>query len=45
MWFVVAAETSELIDRVLNEITEETGLAVSAMPKLEEYFVGARFDA
>jgi siroheme decarboxylase len=45
MWFVVAAEASERIELVLGEIAAETGLAVYAMPKLEEYFVGARFDA
>jgi DNA-binding Lrp family transcriptional regulator len=45
MWFVVAAEASDRIDPVLSEIAAETGLAVYAMPKLEEYFVGARFDA
>jgi DNA-binding Lrp family transcriptional regulator len=45
MWFVVAAEASDRIDLVLGEIATETGLAVYAMPKLEEYFVGARFDA
>jgi DNA-binding Lrp family transcriptional regulator len=45
MWFVVAAEAAEQIELVLREIAKETGLAVYAMPKLEEYFVGARFDA
>ena len=45
MWFVVAAETSDRIDLVLNEIAMETGFAVYGMPKLEEFFVGARFDA
>jgi DNA-binding Lrp family transcriptional regulator len=45
MWFVVAAETPDRIEVVLGEIAAETGLAVYAMPKLEEYFVGARFDA
>lgn len=45
MWFVVAAELPEQIDLVLNRIAAETGLAVHAMPKLEEYFVGARFQA
>jgi DNA-binding Lrp family transcriptional regulator len=45
MWFVVAAELPEQIGLVLNRIAAETGLAVYAMPKLEEYFVGARFQA
>jgi DNA-binding Lrp family transcriptional regulator len=45
MWFVVAAEIPCHIDKVLAQIEAETGLAVYAMPKLEEYFVGARFQA
>ena len=45
MWFVVAAEVPDQIELVLGVIAAETGLAVYAMPKLEEYFVGARFEA
>lgn len=45
MWFVVAAETSSRIEEVLDEITARTGLAVYAMPKLAEYYVGLRLEA
>lgn len=45
MWFVVATEDARRIDEVLAEIEAETGLAVFAMPKLEEFFIGARFEA
>ena len=45
MWFVVVAEASDRIAMVLSEIAAATGLAVYEMPKLEEYFVGARFEA
>ena len=39
MWFVVAAETAERAVEVIDEIAQETGLDVYAMPKLDEYFV------
>jgi DNA-binding Lrp family transcriptional regulator len=45
MWFVIAAERPEDIGRVLAEISAETGLVVHDMPKLEEFFVGLRFEA
>ncbi|MFO1113080.1 MAG: hypothetical protein U1E35_04155 [Rhodospirillales bacterium] len=45
MWFVVATEEARRIDAVLAEIEAETGLSVFAMPKLEEFFIGARFEA
>lgn len=45
MWFVVATEDAGRVDDVLTAIEAETGLAVFAMPKLEEYFIGARFEA
>jgi siroheme decarboxylase len=45
MWFVIAAETPDRIERVIAEIESETGLPVMAMPKLEEFFIGARFEA
>jgi hypothetical protein len=43
MWFVVAAETTERADAVLDAIEAETGLPVVRLPKLAEYFVGPRF--
>jgi siroheme decarboxylase len=45
MWFVIAAEFPERIDQVLAAIEAEARLPVFAMPKLEEYFVAARFEA
>lgn len=45
MWFVVATERPERIGEVLAEIEARTGLAVHDMPKIEEFFVGLRFEA
>ena len=45
MWFVLATERPGDIERVLAEISSETGLVVHDMPKLEEFFVGLRFEA
>lgn len=45
MWFVVATEWPERVAEVLSNISEETGLEVFDMPKIEEFFVGLRFEA
>jgi len=45
MWFVLATETPARIDAVMAAIERETGLNVYNMPKLEEFFVGLRFEA
>jgi siroheme decarboxylase len=45
MWFVLATERPDDIDRVLAAISSETGLVVHDMRKLEEFFVGLRFEA
>ncbi len=45
MWFVVATENAERIDEVLRAIEKKTGYPVYNMPKLEEFYVGLRFDA
>lgn len=45
MWFVLATETPERIEEVIAAIEAETGYRVYNMPKLEEYFVGLRFEA
>jgi siroheme decarboxylase len=45
MWFVVATERPERIAEVLADIEARTGLAVYDMPKIEEFFVGLRFEA
>jgi DNA-binding Lrp family transcriptional regulator len=44
MWFVLATETPERIGEVIAAIERETGLKVYNMPKLEEFYVGLRFD-
>ncbi len=44
MWFVVSAENAERIDEVIADIERETGLAVYAMPKTREFFVGFRVE-
>jgi len=45
MWFVLATEWPERIGEVISEIEKATGYAVYNMPKLEEFFVGLRFEA
>lgn len=45
MWFVLATETPEEIDRILLDIRQETGLDTYAFPKIEEFFVGFRVAA
>ena len=45
MWFVLATETPARIDEVIGEIERTTGYPVFNMPKLEEFFVGLRFEA
>lgn len=44
MWFVVSAEDPRRIAEVIAEIEAETGLAVLAMPKVQEFFVGFRVE-
>lgn len=43
MWFVLATDTPERIQSVLQEIEELTGYQVYNMPKQEEFFVGLYF--
>jgi DNA-binding Lrp family transcriptional regulator len=45
MWFVLATEAPERIEEVIGEIERATGYRVYNMPKLEEFFVGLRFEA
>jgi siroheme decarboxylase len=45
MWFVVAAESRERIDAVLNTIEAETGCDVFDMPKEETFFLALRLRA
>lgn len=44
MWFVLATETPERISEVIAEIERATGCPVHDMPKIEEFFVGLRFE-
>jgi len=44
MWFVLATEDVGRINEVLEAIEKETGYPVHNMPKLEEFYVGLKFD-
>ncbi|NOQ65176.1 MAG: AsnC family transcriptional regulator [Methyloprofundus sp.] len=45
MWFVLATETPEQIQPVIDKIEAKTGLKVYNMPKIKEYFVGLKLEA
>ena len=45
MWFVIATETPEQIQRTITAIEQQTGLTVVNMPKINEYFVGLKLEA
>jgi len=45
MWFVLATEAPERIEQVIGEIEKAAGHRVYNMPKLEEFYVGLRFEA
>lgn len=45
MWFVLATETPEQIQQVINQIETQTRLTVYNMPKIQEYFVGLKLEA
>lgn len=40
MWFVIATESQQEIDHVIQDIEKITGLDVLNAPKLEEFYVG-----
>lgn len=44
MWFVIATEIPERVGEVIDEIEMLTGLPVFNMPKIEEFFIGLKFD-
>ncbi len=44
MWFVLAVDDPGRIDSVIEEIETHTGYKVFNMPKIEEFYVGLRFD-
>lgn len=43
MWFVLATETAEEIESVIQRIEQTTSYPVYNMPKQEEFFVGLHF--
>jgi DNA-binding Lrp family transcriptional regulator len=45
MWFVLATETADGIERVAREIEAETGLKALLFPKEQEFFIGFRVAA
>ncbi len=45
MWFVLATESPEGIDRAADAIEAETGLKVLRFPKLREFYIGFRVSA
>ena len=45
MWFVLATETPEQIDQLIEKIEFYTGCAVFNFPKLREYFVELKLQA
>jgi len=45
MWFVIATETPEEVQQVIDTIEHNTGYKVYNMPKQEEYYVNLRFKA
>ncbi|MBC7141723.1 MAG: Lrp/AsnC family transcriptional regulator [Rhodobacteraceae bacterium] len=45
MWFVLATDRPEGIEKVARAIEAETGLSVLRFPKLKEFFIGFRVKA
>jgi DNA-binding Lrp family transcriptional regulator len=45
MWFVIATETPEQVQQIIDAIEQQTGLAVYNMPKIKEYFVNLKLEA
>jgi DNA-binding Lrp family transcriptional regulator len=43
MWFVLATEDPEQIQKTCDNIAKETNIKVYNMPKLKEFFVGLQF--
>lgn len=44
MWFVVATEKAEDVEKVLARIEKRTGYPVYNMPKLQEFYIGLRLE-
>lgn len=45
LWFVIGVDRPERVAEVITGIEQATGRTVYNMPKLEEFFVGLRFQA
>ncbi len=45
LWFVLAAETEDQLEKLLEDIEKKTAYPTYKMPKLDEYYVGLKFDA
>lgn len=44
MWFVLACESQQQTDQVLQQLEQATGLRAYPFPKLQEFFIGLRFE-
>jgi len=44
MWFVIATETPEQIESVIEQIEQKTGIKVYNMPKQQEFFLNLKFE-
>ena len=45
VWFVLATETETQLEKLLEDIERQTTYPTYKMPKLDEYYVGLKFDA
>lgn len=45
MWFVVASDAPQRLDRVVAAIEARTGYEVLSLPKLDEFYLGLRVEA
>jgi siroheme decarboxylase len=45
VWFVLAAETITELEDILKQIEQKTGYSAYDMPKLDEFYIGLKFDA
>lgn len=45
LWFVIAIDLNEDLPELLKQIEKSSGYQVYNMPKLDEFYVGLKFDA
>ncbi|MEH6650909.1 MAG: Lrp/AsnC family transcriptional regulator [Motiliproteus sp.] len=45
MWFVLACESADQTQSMLDQLHQATGIRPYPFPKLQEFFIGLRFDA